>query len=101
MGDTTDRSVEFEIHREGRRWTPEEIESKWRQAHETIPERLELIEGKVFLSDEQRITMLGWMLEQLGADVAVRLGKPEVWREAVEEVIREQSEKPKTPKDEE
>jgi hypothetical protein len=91
LGDTTDRPVEFEIHLEGRRWTPEEIESKWRQAHETIPERLELIEGKVFLGDEQRITMLGWMLEQLGADVAVQMGDPEVWREAVEEMLQAQN----------
>ena len=27
--------------------------------------------------------MLGWMLEMMGADVAVRLGDPEVWRAAV------------------
>lgn len=80
----------FDIRREGRRWTTEEIERKWRE-HETVPEKLELIEGKVFWSDEQRITMLGWMLEQLGADAAVRLGEPEVWRQAVEQMVRERS----------
>ena len=106
MGNTTnppdeERPFGFDVRREGRRWTTEEIESKWRQSHATIPEKLELIEGKVFLSDEQRITMLGWMLEQLGADVAVRTGEPEVWREAVEEMFREQNEKPEAPNDEE
>lgn len=93
MGEMVDRPGEgqsfgFDIRREGRRWTAEEIERKWRE-HETVPEKLELIEGKIFWSDEQRITMLGWMLEQLGADAAVRLGEPEVWREAVEEMLRE------------
>lgn len=96
-----DRPFGFDIQREGRQWTSGEIESKWRQAHATIPEKLELIEGKVFLGDEQRITMLGWMLEQLGADVAVRMGEPEVWREAVEEMLQEQSDEPETPNDEE
>ena len=38
--------------------------------HETVPEKSELIEGRDFWSDEQRITMLGWTLAQLGADAA-------------------------------
>lgn len=95
-----DRPFEFDIGRKGRRWTPEEIESKWRE-HATVPGKLELIEGKVFLGDEQRITMLGWMLEQLGADVAVRMGEPEVWREAIEEMFREGNAESETPNDEE
>lgn len=96
-----ERPFGFDIRREGRRWTSEEIESKWRQAHATVPEKLELIEGKVFLGDEQRITMLGWMLEQLGADVAVRMGDPEVWREAVEDMLLERNDQPETSNDEE
>jgi hypothetical protein len=93
VGEMTDRPGEerpfgFDIRREGRRWTVEEIERKWRE-HETVPGKLELIEGKVFWSDEQRLTMLGWMLEQLGADAAVRLGEPEVWRQAVEQMLRD------------
>jgi hypothetical protein len=51
-----------------------------------VPEKLELLDGKIFMSEEQRITMLGWLLEQLGADAAVRLGDPEVWREAVSDL---------------
>jgi hypothetical protein len=75
---------DFDIRREGRRWSPEEIERKWRP-HQEAPEKLELIDGKLFLSEGQRITMLGWLLEMVGADSAVRLGDPEVWREAVED----------------
>ena len=42
-----------------------------------------MYEGKLFWDDEQRIALLGLLLENLGADVAVRLGDPRVWREAV------------------
>ncbi|MGI8911977.1 MAG: hypothetical protein ACR2JR_15725 [Rubrobacteraceae bacterium] len=83
-----ERPFGFEIRREGRSWTGEEVSVKYRP-HVTVPEKMELIDGKLFWSDEQRITMLGWMLEHLGADAAVRLGKPEVWKEAVEEMLRQ------------
>lgn len=85
-----ERPFGFDIRREGRAWTAEEIEAKHRP-HETVPEKMELIGGKLFWTDEQRTTMLGWMLEQLGADAAVRLGDPEVWRGAVEEMLREKT----------
>jgi hypothetical protein len=43
--------------------------------------------GKLYRSEADRITMLGLMvgllIENCGADAAVRIGNPEVWREAV------------------
>jgi hypothetical protein len=33
--------------------------------------------------DEERVLLLGLVLENLGADVAVRLGDPAVWKAAV------------------
>ncbi len=72
-----ERPFGFDIGREGHSWTSEEVDAKYRP-HETVPEKMELIDGKLFWSDEQRITMLGWMLEHLGADTAVRLGEPAV-----------------------
>lgn len=89
-----ERPFGFDIRREGRSWTNEEVDAKYRP-HETVPEKMELIDGKLFWSDEQRITMLGWMLEQVGADTAVRLGAPEVWREAVEEILRKKTDDPR------
>ncbi len=74
---------DFDIRREGRRWSREEMERKWRP-HPEAPEKLELIEGKLFVSEGQRITTLGWLLEMVGADATVRLGDPKVWREAIE-----------------
>jgi len=42
-----------------------------------------MYKGKLFWSDETRILMLGLLLEGVGADRAVQLGDPEVWRRAV------------------
>lgn len=42
-----------------------------------------MIDGELLWSDEERLAMLGVILEQVGADQAVRLGDPAVWRAAV------------------
>jgi hypothetical protein len=47
------------------------------------PEKLEMIRGKLLWSDEERVNLLGLLLENVGADRAVRLGDPQVWRDAV------------------
>ena len=41
-------------------------------------------EGKLLWDDEQRINLLGLLLENMGADEAVRLGDPAVWRAAIQ-----------------
>ena len=47
------------------------------------PEKIELIEGKLFWSEDDRLTMLALLLENVGIDKAVRLGNPQIWREAI------------------
>lgn len=47
------------------------------------PEKIELIYGKLFWTDEQRLIMAGLLIENLGVDAVVRLGNPEVWKAAV------------------
>lgn len=37
----------------------------------------------MFWTDEERLLMLGLLLENLGPDAAVRFGDPRVWRDAV------------------
>jgi hypothetical protein len=39
--------------------------------------------GLLFWDDEERVLLLGLLLENVGVDVAVRLGDPTVWKEAV------------------
>ena len=68
-----------DIRNEGRAWSREECWPRF----ELTPEKIEMIAGKILWSDEDRIQLLGLLLENLGADCAVRLGDPDVWRAAV------------------
>jgi hypothetical protein len=45
-------------------------------------------ECRLFFEEEERTLLLGLLLESVGADVAVRLGDPNVWRAAVAGVDR-------------
>ena len=70
----------WDIRREGRAWKDEEA---W-QRYDLTPEKLEMIHGKLLWDDDERVKLLGLLLENVGADRAVRLGDPAVWRAAVE-----------------
>ena len=72
----------WDIQREGRSWKRGEVQARY----ELAPEKIELIEGKLFWSEEDRLTMLALLLENLGVDKAVRLGNPAIWREAIEQL---------------
>ena len=79
-------TVEWNIQRDGRAWKGPESRARYHLS----PEKIELIEGKLFWSEEDRLTMLGLVLENVGADAAVRLGDPAVWREAIAQLGREE-----------
>ena len=70
----------WDIRRAGRAWTGAEF----RQRADLRPEKLEIWEGKLLFSEEDRIKLLGLLLENLGADQAVRMGDPNIWISAVE-----------------
>jgi hypothetical protein len=53
------------------------------ERYELTPEKIEMVGSKLFWRDEERLLMLGLLLENVGVDAAVRLGDPAVWREAV------------------
>jgi hypothetical protein len=44
---------------------------------------MELVRGKLFENERERMTMLALLLENVGADKAVHLGDPAVWRAAI------------------
>ena len=69
----------LEIRREGRAWRAGE----GRQRYALLPEKFEMIEGRLLLTDEERLTVLALLLENVGVDQAVRLGDAEVWRAAI------------------
>ena len=71
--------IQWDVRPEGRPGEGGEALSRYYMA----PEKIEMIEGKLFLSEESRLTMLALLLENVGADQAVRIGNPAVWRVAV------------------
>ena len=72
-------SPEWDIRNAGRSWTRDEAFGRF----ELTPEKMEMVDVKLLWSDRDRELLLGLLLENVGADQAVRLGKPEVWRAAV------------------
>ena len=74
--------MEFNIQRQGRKWNRTEVEQKY---HKLCPEKIELVEGKMFWNDEQRLNMLALLLENVGMDAAVSLGDPALWKQAIDE----------------
>jgi hypothetical protein len=72
---------EWDIRREGREWTGEEFSRRIYQA----PEKIEFV-GGIFTSEEERMTVLAMLLENLGIDKVVRLGNPADWQAAVAEL---------------
>lgn len=47
------------------------------------PEKLEMHNGEILWSDEDRINLLGLLLENVGADRAGAARDPEAWKAAV------------------
>lgn len=71
----------WDIRRAGRAWGEEALDRLM-----LAPEKFEMTDGRLFWDDEQRLTLLALLLENLGIDAAVRIGDPRLWREAVDAV---------------
>ena len=69
----------FEIGLEGRRWNV----TRFHELDDVLPEKMELIEGKLFWGQRYRLGMLAAMLEQVGLVEAVKLAPKELWEEAL------------------
>src|SRR6266540_3189639 len=74
--------VRWDIRREPRAWSGDEINARGA----LTPEHFEIIDGKLFFEDEQRLDLLAMLLENVGLDAAIRLAPVELWREA--DVVR-------------
>jgi hypothetical protein len=71
--------MEWDIRSEGRAWTGDEAMARYSLA----PEKIQMIRGKLLWDDEQRLTLLALLLENVGSNRAVQVGDPNVWRAAV------------------
>jgi hypothetical protein len=72
------KPIHWDIRREGRRWSHEEVDQRLYQA----PEKIEFV-GGIFASDRERLIVLGMLLENLGIDRAVQFGRLEDWKAAI------------------
>lgn len=70
--------VTWDIRRDGRAWDDEAM-----SRYEMTPEKMEMVGGRLYGTEEERLTMLALLLENVWADKAVRLGNSSTWRNAV------------------
>ena len=70
--------IQWDLRLEGCSWGAEAM-----SRYDMTPEKMEMIDGKLFWSEEERLTMLALLLENVGVNQAVRIGNPDVWRAAV------------------
>ena len=78
--------MELDIRLHGRRWESEEL-----CRHDELPGRLEVIAGKLCGNDEERLLLLGALLEHVGTARVVQLGSLQAWQNAVAIRIEENS----------
>ena len=71
--------MEWKIAVQGRSWEADEILERLA----LMPEKREIIDGKLFWTEEDRLAMLAMLLENVGTAAAVKLGDAEVWRRAI------------------
>ena len=70
----------FTIGLEGRLWTVDRLY----ELEGVLPEKMELIDGKLFGAERYRLGMLAAMLEQVGLAKAVTLAPKELWLQALD-----------------
>ena len=80
----TSAKPEWDIRNEGRAWGKDEAWARF----VLKPEKIEMVKGKLLSTKEDRETLLALLLENVGADRAVQLGDPDVWRAAVAKLGR-------------
>ena len=74
----------------GRPWSGAEAQERYAE----LPLKPELIDGRLYFTQDERLEMLAALLEHCGAAAAVRIGDPDVWREAVRVAGRDHPEPP-------
>jgi hypothetical protein len=72
------KPIDWDIRREGRIWSHEEFDERINQS----PEKIEFVNG-IFAGHRERLIVLGMLLENLGIDRVIQLGRLEDWKAAI------------------
>ncbi len=83
------KSIKWDIRRQGRAWERSEALERF----DLTPEKTEMVGGRLYFSEEERLAMLGLLLENVGIDKAIRMGDIRLWKEAIEEVEKGETER--------
>ena len=75
-------NIDLNIQRKGRAWSGPEAAERIR----VFPARAEMIDGKLFWTEGDRLIALALLLENVGIEEAIRLGDPELWKQAINEL---------------
>jgi hypothetical protein len=78
------KPIDWDIRREGRRWSHDEFDRRIYEA----PEKIEYVNG-IFASDRERLNVLGMLLENLGIDRAIRFGRLADWKAAIADLEKQ------------
>ena len=73
--------VAWDLRPEGYPWDTED--SHCLRRYHMAPHKNELIDGRLYWTEEDRLFMLALLLENVGVDQAVHIGDPAVWKAAV------------------
>lgn len=79
--------IDWDIRREGRRWRGAEFHAR---ADCLIELKLEIWDGKLFMSEAPRRAILAMLLENEGMDAVVRMGDPALWKQAIDALHEQQ-----------
>ena len=71
--------AQWDIRREERAWQGAEAQRRYN----LLPEKTEMFGGRLYLDEQERLVVLALLLENVGMDAALRLGDPQLWREAI------------------
>ena len=82
------KTMDWDIRRDGRPWLHE---LSVRRVYK-VPEEIEFVDG-IFASEQERLIVMGMLLESLGINRVVRFGKLEDWKAAIADLEKEQGTK--------
>lgn len=85
-----DNFNDWDIGRTGRNWTGPEGLAKL----DRLPGRLEMAHGKLCFNEAERHTLLAGLLENVGLDEVLKLGRLQDWEEAIAERAKSELERP-------
>jgi len=74
--------MNWNIKRKGRSWHGNEAREKFA----LTPQKIEMIEGKLFLSEEDRLNMLGLLMENIGLDQVLKVCDPATLQQVVNDI---------------